>query len=92
MSVHADRPRIAWPQAAAEFVIALSPDELPATPWEFAPGRTSIDNAQWLAQLQRDALRGPTSPTAYYGVLQRDPVRLAQLCAVELFDQRESTS
>ncbi len=64
-------------QALADWVLQLSEDRLPPTPWYLQPWRQVIDNGVFLAHLQLDAELGPRSPRACYGALQKD-IRLLQ--------------
>lgn len=79
MNPQHDRPAIPWPTAAAEFVLTLSADDLPPAPWEFGPGRTIVDSAKFLTNMQMEIRIGPSSPTAFYGALQKDIQRFAEM-------------
>ncbi|MBI2481341.1 MAG: hypothetical protein HYV60_22685, partial [Planctomycetia bacterium] len=69
-----------WPSdiaAAADFALLLTPDDLPATPFDFGgPHCIVVDADKFLRWLQADVRRGPISPRAMYGALQSDLRRL----------------
>ncbi len=67
-------------QRLADRVLALTPFDLPPTPWRLRQGITVHDNGKFLHWLQQDAKLGPRSPRARNGVLQEDMKRT--LCVV----------
>ena len=60
------------PGAAADFVLLLTPDDLPEAPFNLNAWTEVRDAAKMLRSLRADILRGPTGPRAFYGALQRD--------------------
>ena len=61
-----------WPAALADFVLLLTPDDLPAEPFELNPWTTVVDRTRFLKWLQADIRRGETGPRARLGALQTD--------------------
>jgi hypothetical protein len=75
-----------WPSGVAalgDFVLLLSVDDLPATPFEFGPAETVVDAVKFLRWLQADVRRGATSPRALYGALQSDLRRLLRCVGLD---------
>lgn len=74
-----------WPAdlaAAADFALLLSPEDLPATPFDFGgPHCTVVDGGKFLSSLQADVRRGPAGPRAMYGAIQGDLRRLRGMLA-----------
>jgi hypothetical protein len=66
-----------WPAAAADFVLLLAPDDLPAEPFQFGgPWCIVVDRQRFLAHLQSDVRRGPAGPRSRFGAIQRELVHL----------------
>ena len=69
-----------WPAdvaAAADFALLLTPEDLPATPFDFGgPHGIVFDAAKFLRWLKADLRRGPAGPRAMYGAIQADLQRL----------------
>ena len=63
---------VQWPGAAADFVLLLTPDDLPPVPFRLNAWTEVKDAGKMLGRLQADILRGPSGPRAFYGALQRD--------------------
>src|SRR5262249_5566320 len=85
---HVERPRsqrapnAAWrgdEAAAIDFMLLLSPDDLPTEPFGFGAGCTVVDRARFLARFKADARRGPAGPPPRFGALQAEVVRLRRL-------------
>jgi len=76
------RPRSAipvaveWPTAAADFVLLLTADDLPKTPFQLNDWTEVRDAGKMLRSLRGDILRGPSGPRAFYGALQADLLAL----------------
>ena len=72
-----------WPAdvaAAADFALLLTPDDLPATPFDFGgPHGIVVDADKFLWWLQADVRRGPAGPRAMSGVIQDDLRRLRRM-------------
>jgi hypothetical protein len=68
-----------WPRdvaAAADFVMLLTPSDLPPTPFKLASYRTIVDGMTFLASLKADIQAGATGPRSLLGTLQDDVVAL----------------
>ena len=65
-----------WPAELASFVLALTPGDLPPTPFQLTPWAKVLDSARYLVWLKRDIVMGSDSPRARYGALQTDMRRL----------------
>lgn len=66
-------PVIEWDEALAalaDFILLLTPCDLPESPFPLAPGCTVVDGRKYLAKLKLDLKAGPKSPRARYGALQ----------------------
>lgn len=73
---HRTRP---WPEALADWILLLAPDDLPAMPFEIMPGEQVIGRTEFLRRLQADIRQGPRGPRARYGALQRTMEQLKRL-------------
>jgi hypothetical protein len=71
-----DRP--SWPIALVPWLAAMTPADLPPAPFTLHPGIT-VSGPVFLAQLQADAVIGPSHPRARWGALQADICALATL-------------
>lgn len=66
-----------WPAALADFVLLLSPGDLPATPFEFGgPHCIVTDRRKFLTWLKSDVRRGAEGARARFGAIQTDIERL----------------
>lgn len=77
-----ERPSPDWQldvAAAVDFVLLLSPDDLPAAPFEFEPGRTIVDREKFLRSIQDDVRMGQHGPRAVAGVLHQDLLAIRSL-------------
>jgi len=76
-----------WPAdvaAAADFALLLTPDDLPATPFDFGgPHCIVVDAGKFLRSLQADVRRGPAGPRSMYGAIQGDLRRLRGMLATD---------
>ena len=69
-----------WPGALADFVLLLTPADLPATPFEFGgPHCVVVDREEFLKAKQADIRRGPIGPRAMYGAIQEDLRKLHKI-------------
>ena len=69
-----------WPAAVADFVLLLTPDDLPATPFAFGgPHCVVVDRCKFLTSLRADIGRGPSGPRAIRGAMQADLRQLRDL-------------
>jgi hypothetical protein len=78
----AKKRKAEWPRdvaAAADFVLLLAPDDLPATPFGLGPGRTIADAREFLRSLRKDVMAGPNGPRSFYGGIQGDIVMLRDM-------------
>lgn len=62
-----------------DWIMTVTPEQMPDAPFELHPGVTVVDSARFLASLQRDASLGPTGPRNKWGSLQADLERLHYL-------------
>lgn len=63
---------VPWPAAIADFVLLLTPDDLPSVPFVLRLGVTVVDASRFLESLKRDIATGPEGPRAMYGGIQSD--------------------
>ena len=84
----ANRPAIKWPSDAADFVLLLTPDDLPAVPFQLNAWTEVRDAAKFLRSLRADIRRGPSGPRAFYGAIQADLLELRRF-ALQASDKRQ---
>ena len=65
--------------ALANAGLLLSPDNLPAAPFDFGPAAVVVDASKFLASIKADIQCGPAGPRAMYGAIQADLQRLREL-------------
>ena len=68
-----------WSQELADFILGLTPTDLPPAPFRLHPWANVVDSNRYLAWLKRDVELGPRSPRAQYGVLHGDMERLQEV-------------
>lgn len=77
------QPVTSWPAAAADFVLLLTPDDLPSDPKSYGPECVRIDRRKYLRSLKSDVLLGPNGPRARYGAVQNELLLLTRVLTSE---------
>ena len=76
-----DSASIEWPAALVDFVLLLTPEDLPPEPFQLNAWTTVIDRTKFLRSVQTDLRAGHTGPRARLGAVQADLRHLQSLLA-----------